>query len=123
MAEIERARELPFRWGSHDCSLFACDVVEKLTGVDHGKDFRGRYKTERGAARMIRDRGGLRKIATDALGSEIPPLTAQRGDVVMAVENGREALGICIGEKCAFVGIDGLTFQPMARVVAAWRVA
>lgn len=121
-AEIERVRHLPFRWGAHDCSLFACDVVLALTGVDHGAAFRGHYRSARGALKLIRTHGGLRHIATKALGPEISPLTAGRGDVAMAVESGREALGVCIGDSCAFAGVNGLTFHPLSRITAAWRV-
>lgn len=122
-AEIERARNLPFAWGSHDCSLFACDVVKALTGVDHGEDWRGKYKTEKGAAKLIAKAGGLRQIATNALGEEISPLMAQRGDVVMAMKGRSPALGICIGRYCAFTGAYGLVFHSLSLAVAAWRVA
>jgi hypothetical protein len=121
--EIERAQIMPFIWGSHDCALFACRVVEAMTGVDHGASFRGRYDSERGAAVLIKDAGGLRQIATDAMGAEIPPLMARRGDVVLILQDGeRETLGVCIGAECAVPGIDGLMTLPITAAIAAWRV-
>ena len=39
---IDAARGKPFKRGSHDCCMWAADVVVALTGIDYAEDFRGR---------------------------------------------------------------------------------
>src|SRR5687768_18469658 len=92
------ADEKPFEWGSRDCSLFAADAVLCITGADPAKSLRGKYKTEKGAARILKRRGGLEKVAANLAADnrmeEIPPLLAQRGDVVLIDSPLGDALGI-----------------------------
>lgn len=117
---IEARRFEPFAWGSNDCALFAADAVNLLTGADHAVNLRG-YKTERGAMGKIKRAGGLRAFAK-AL-PEKPPGLAQRGDVVLAVVDGRETFGIVSGGGywCG-PGADGLVFRPLSDAVAAFEV-
>lgn len=119
-AAIEDARDRPFEWGQHDCSTWAMDVVAAMTGQD-GPDWRGKYRTEIGAARHLKKLGhdSLFAGVCDVLG---PPLAthkiAQRGDIVIA----NDALGVCIGAQLLQVAEDGLTACPMAAANWAWRV-
>jgi len=127
-AEIEAHRNRPFEWGVHDCALFAADVVQAMTDVDYSGKFRGRYSTEAEANELLERMGGLEAIATDALGEPLDnPRFAQRGDVILinndrCFPRGMEALGICIGHKCAYVGKKGLIFLSMKDWQKAWRV-
>lgn len=112
----------PFAWGANDCCIFAADVVYALTGVDHAAELRGRYRSAAGAARVLRERGGVQGIATAALGDPISPLMAQRGDVVMVPSEHGEALAVCIGATCVVPGPRGLATVRMSAALAAWRV-
>ena len=112
----------PFAWGQHDCCLFAANVVMELIGVDPAAELRGTYSTALEAARILKDRGGVREIASTVL-HEIPPMTAQRGDVVMVHTDAHgDALAVCLGAHCAAPGVESLQYLPMSRSVAAWRV-
>ena len=113
----------PFMWGSHDCCLFAANIVFELTGVDPAFALRGEYETALEAARIVKERGGLRQIATDSLGGEISPLAAKRGDIVMieTKEHG-DTLAVCIGFVCVAPGLDRLQYLPMSEAVTAWEV-
>lgn len=113
----------PFEWGVHDCCLFAADVVMELTGTDPAADLRGAYTTALEAARIVKERGGARGIATASLGEEIPPLMAGRGDIVMIVtkEHG-DTMAVCTGMDCVAPGVKSLQRIPMTAAVAAWRV-
>lgn len=114
-----------FAWGRNDCGLFAAGAVEAMTGVDHGAPFRGRYRTELGAARALR-RAGLETsgdAATAALGDPVPLLCLSRGDVV---ENDERAIGIYWprgGPGGIFVNDDGLIWLPGSRLLRGWSVA
>ena len=121
-AEIERARHARFRWGEHDCALFAADVVRALTGFDLAAEFRGTYRSSLGARQWLRKYCGLLVLATRKLGDPIPVAVAARGDIVARCDERGPALGVCLGARCAFTGPRGLMFLPLAECVQAWRV-
>jgi hypothetical protein len=120
---IEAARAAPFVWGVHDCSLFSADCVKAMTGEDRA-EWRGKYKTARGAEKHIKRYGGMDAVAAIVFGGEaIPPLMAQRGDGVLLETEHGPCLGICLGADAVFVTLqDGLQFYPTARCSKAWRV-
>lgn len=111
-----------FTWGAHDCCLFAADAVMELTGVDFGAELRGTYSTALEAARILKKRGGVCGIASAALGAEIPPMMAQRGDIIMYRSANGEALGVCIGAQFVAAGTHALLRGGMDEALAAWRV-
>lgn len=119
---IKDRRDTPFVWGQHDCCLFAADCALAITGIDFAADFRGRYDSSAGAARLIAERGGFAQMITGLLGDEIPLNFASRGDVVMIDHNGRPALAVCMGAYLVAAGHDGLVRVSTADGVAAWRV-
>ncbi len=125
-AVIERAMNQPFCWGTHDCVTFAADVVVAISDVDPLAGLRGRWHTERGAARILRGMGGLHAAWTGALGEPLSsPLMAGRGDVALV----RQAVGERAVVAMAVVdagfwclpGPDGLV-QGEDGIVAAWRI-
>ena len=120
-AEIEAAQDKPFAWGKCDCCLFAADVVKAMTGTDYASEFRGKYKTAKGAARALIKYG--HKTLSSTMNEKLPPVRfPKRGDVVMALVNGDEALGICIGSMCVFKSPDGVVQMPVSDIDAAWDV-
>lgn len=122
MDHIEAAKTRPFSWGKMDCALFAADIVRALTGEDYAAEFRGRYSTSRGAATALTryGKGTLRKTLEAKFGAPLPPLMARRGDLVML--KSPQAAGICIGDRAAFAGPDGITFRPLAECDCCWRI-
>ena len=111
----------PFEWGSNDCCMFAVNAVEVMTGIDHGKPYRG-YKTGLGAARRLEKHGGVEGIATIELGAPKPILYVKRGDVVSVKNDGNLLLGICLGDKIAAVSETGLVFLSTDTIQNAWSV-
>lgn len=116
---LAAAKDTPFAWGSHDCALFAADVVLAITGADHGAVFRGRYRTANGAARALKKQGfaGLPDYL-DSIFTRRPVSYARRGDVVLY----DGAMGICDGGTSWFVTADGLTPIPTLTCETAWGV-
>ena len=110
-----------FKWGTNDCCMFAVGCVEIITGIDYGKEYRG-YKTALGASRRLEKYGGVVGIATIELGDPKPCIEAKRGDVVSFITNDEIALGICVSDKIAAVGENGLMFFPMRDGLNAWSV-
>lgn len=124
-AAIEDARDKPFRWGSHDCGLFAGACVQAMTDVDPVAEFRGQYDDEDGArATMLAIAGGgLRAVWYRALGPAMNNVRmARRGDVALIEIGGIEVTGIVAGSRVACLTEAGVAMVPAHRIVAAWRV-
>jgi hypothetical protein len=65
---------------------------------------------------------GVEGIATKALGQPKPVSYAKRGDVILYDCGKGDALGICIGDKIAVIGEDGLVILPMSQCLKSWSV-
>ncbi|MCP4307794.1 MAG: hypothetical protein GY788_23555 [bacterium] len=119
---IERHNDLPFQYGTSDCYLLAADAVEAVTGERIFADSR-RYKTETGAAKLIR-RKGFETIADafDSLFEEIPPAWAGRGDIGVVDQDGDICGGVFTQLGFVARGKEQLLTLPRSDVIKAWRV-
>lgn len=120
---IEDARKRPFIWGAHDCATWSFEVRHRLTGgPDHAQLWRGRYKTPRGAERVLRKLGwsSFEEGARAVLGAPLETVgLAQRGDILLG--GSPKAFGICIGARAAFLAPEGLITLPLLDCHLAWR--
>lgn len=112
-------------WGEFDCCTYAFDWVFLATGVDYMADFRGHYKTEKGAFRALRDIGSGDLLSTVSDRMERKPAAfAQRGD--LAFHDDDRALGIFIaaGGRChaAFMSDEGFATAEAIKVSHGFRV-
>lgn len=141
-----------FAWGEWDCCLAAAAWIERATGLDVAAPFRGRYRTRLGAARVLQAFAGggvaalAEKIAAQFGFEEVPPLFAQRGDVVLvdgilqpdtteedpqtSAEDATPdpygpALGVVSADGWHFLvpGPGGVLRVPLAKARRAWRIA
>ena len=111
----------PFSWGTNDCCLFAANGVQAMTGIDFAEPYRG-YSTARGALEKL-GADGIEGVASKAWGEPKHPAYAQRGDpVLISLDDGEKALGLCVGTKAASVGQGGIVMLPMSRAVLAWSI-
>lgn len=119
---VEQRRKEPFAWGSNDCCIFAADWVQACTGTDYASAWRGRYTGELGAARFLKEAGGLEALVDSLAFQRVARSLVGRGDVV-AQEGGRgPTLGICLGASAVFVHDNGLIFGAIQNVQSAWRI-
>ena len=125
---VEAARGLPFRWGQHDCAIWAFDLRRDLTG---GEDvaglWRGQYRTAAGAQRVMRRLGwqALEAMGRALLGDPLPSVAfAQRGDIVLGHRGNdvRGGFGVCLGALAAGIAPDGLNLVPITATALAWRI-
>lgn len=116
---------VPFAWGSADCVTWAADCALALTGVDPIADIRGRYSTERGAQRILVQRGwGDVAGLAAAIYSEIPVAMAHAGDwVSIRRDDGVVVLGVSFGAWIVARGPDGLGRLDLTAAMRAYRVA
>jgi hypothetical protein len=121
-SDFGKARaSMPFAWGSNDCCTFAAAAVQALTGVNPMARVPA-YDSAFAAARLIEEGGGLRALATSLLGSPVAPTMAAVGDVVLVLNEGREALGVCNGTCVAGAGPDGVVYIGLDAALAAWKI-
>jgi hypothetical protein len=120
-AFLKARRREPFAWGSNDCALFAADAVEAITGEHLCPQLRG-HRNVRQALRTLACEGGVRGIATQALGEPIRPVFARVGDVVVVPAGKRESLAVCNGQTALLPGPDSMAAVSMRLALAAWRV-
>jgi hypothetical protein len=119
---VQSRQAQPFAWGVSDCSLWAADVVMAITGRDPMAEYRGRYRTERGALRVMR-RQRIEALVSEPLPQQISPRLAQPGDVGV-IDGGKwPALVARVGGCWMAQGADGLVVIEPSRVHAAWRCA
>jgi len=123
---IRKAKTIPFSWGKHDCTLFACDCVKAMTGEDFAKGFRGKYKSALGAIKLIKRLDGVDDIfslADKKLGESYPATTARRGDVIGYLDDGNKVLGIAVAGKSVLLTPDGkITFKTLSECDRCWRI-
>lgn len=130
-AYLEECEARPHAYGQHDCLLFAAGAEFAMTGHDPAAEIRGRYRSQAGAVRVLRERGYASLVeAIDAHKREVPIGFARRGD--WALHDG--SVGVVAGKVALFVGalrqaqdgreqeIPGLVRVPRAEWQKAWRV-
>ena len=130
---IEAHRATAQAWGSHDCALWANSCRVAIGREDHGKFFRGKYKSARGALLRMRRFGCETPVdvADKCLGERSPIAFALAGDVVAAdlvklkltdsADGFGLALGICNGRASFFVGAQGLIAVPTLNCEFCYR--
>lgn len=120
---IEENKATPFNWGVFDCCLFAAGAIEAQTGKDLAADLRGKYKTQLGAARLIKRLGfdSVDELLSDKLGQPIAPLSAGRGDIALIQTCEGLAAGVYYGAVIMATAEDGLKALPRAAALKSWR--
>lgn len=105
-----------FKWGSHDCCLFAVGWLEHATG----RDYLGEHKpwsTARQAMRKLDQLGGLAHLFDSNL-TRINPHLAADGD--LTIYDGCASL--FSGAHIVSVGEDGLIFTDRMEASCAWSL-
>lgn len=120
MMAVQDVMQGPFVWGSGDCCTSACDVFQRLHGVDPMAPLRGRYASEAEAMALIRARGGWRRMTqwlADLAG--LRSGVGAAGEIgLIKLENGF-ALGVGMGRWQWAGRVDG-GFQTVGSVVKSW---
>lgn len=106
--------ETRFAWGQHDCVHFSAAWVREATGRDPLEGL-PRWRSERGALRVIRMAGGL-QAGLDARFSRIHPSEATDG--CLALYQG----AVCLFSGSYIVGPnrDGMMFIDRTEAECAW---
>lgn len=128
MAELDaflaEAEGREFIDGTWDCALMVAAWVERVTGIDGAASWRAHYSTRFGWLRILKREGGIEAvIAKGAAAANLKETaTPVRGDIGVArLPSGDLMAGICLGERWASAGMNGLAVC-RAAPVRAWRV-
>jgi hypothetical protein len=130
LAAMDTAASNVMQWGVDDCTLWYANLYRDALGEDLAADFRGRYKTRRGAFKLLGRKGlkGLAlRIARRKGWQRINPEFAQVGDVGLAYV-AQESTAVLALVTCRahgwFVGRNerGYTALLARDVAAAWSV-
>lgn len=124
---LDRVGDESFKWGSHDCALFAAGAINAVTGEDLSENFKGQYSSVREAVAWLRahDYSSFQEAITDQLGLPVHTAKAGRGDIVMRRVGNGNALGVCVGKQCWFLGDEVVgydaDYQPIYRTgLVSW---
>lgn len=112
-------------WGASDCLMTAADAIKAVVGKDPLAKFRGKYKTEAGAARKMRANGceNVKDVFETYLDLEpINRLAARRGDVGVMIINDEYVAGFICGSGFAVKQPDGLAFFPVTDIEQAYKI-
>ena len=121
-ATIEKVTTESFAYGKNDCCLFSARVVDAMTGTDYAQKLAEMYHDERSALAYINSFGSIQEAVKDWLGEPTNLAFVQRGDVVLFNNEGRETLGICIGDRIVSVAETGVAYVSMEQAICTWKV-
>ena len=124
---LARVRAEPFRWGYHDCCMFAANLYRDVYRIDLAKGIRGKYRSPDGAERVIAEHGGLWKLINDrtkAAGMvRVSPLQAQTGAIVLNKWKPTGwTVGIFDGRQALFISAGGLRGIPISHTRHAFQL-
>ena len=132
---IER-REVAFDFAHMNCMFWVADAVEAITGEDFLAAYRGKFRTEKGAAKLLRKLdqvGTSQELLIKRFGELQPAAFARMGDIVLVKPDETEldlpadlelfgpVPGICYGTISYFIGENGLVeFETLRLGQAIW---
>lgn len=112
-------------WGKSDCALALADIDLAVQGVDPARDYRGHYRSERGAHRVLGRPGLLgnwTKVARRLGWRRIAATAAQDGDRAVAATPAGVSTVIRYRGKW-FGRIDrGNLMVADSKIIRAWAV-
>jgi hypothetical protein len=120
-------KNTPYQSGVHDCILAACTFIEAITGTDPAVEFRGKYSTDLGAAKVVKAHSCqtlLELVESIAASHGMTPVPAQhhhRGDLVM-LDEGLFGIVHLDGLHAVYVTTQGLAIKPLSAIRRIWRV-
>lgn len=121
---ISESESTPFKYGTHDCAIFAGKIVEAITGEDHYTVFEGKYKTGKGGFRKLKAATGFANhidLITSTY-EKIPVAFAREGDLGFVDTDEGDSVVTMLGSFAAGLGGDGIVRFPIEQVKTAFKV-
>ena len=119
---IDAIQGEPFAWGKNDCCLFSARVVDTMCDTDFADQMRQEYQDERTAMLYIASFGSIKAALEYWLGKPQSLIYAQRGDVMLFDNDGRDTVGIFVGDGIISTGETGLVRVSKDSALHSWAV-
>lgn len=114
---VRENQATPFSRGVFDCCAATSKVIEIQTGLDLFAEYRGKYKTEKGALKALKKYGSI-EHQLDKHFERIDPNFMNRGDIAM-LTNGMMAFHFAR----TLIGTTETGLAPLKeKAKLAWRV-
>lgn len=114
----------PWKWGEADCCTAACDVFDRLYGIDPMASLRGRYTSRREAYRIVREMGGFEAMTqTLADKAGLREGNGEPGEIgIIFGQMDGFALGICLAPG-SWAGKTPTGLATLPAALRSWRRA
>ena len=125
-AYIRGVRDVPFKWGEHDCLTFTNNAYRAMYEAGWADDWLGRYMID---GRPMRRRELMAEFGCatldEAIDSRMDRIGFPPRGALVATDQARRwvtgaALGICVGTRGVFLGEQGVIYLPLDAVKKAW---
>lgn len=114
---------VPFDWATANCVQLAAGWVQAETGAQPLQGLRSTPDAAAAGRRVRKLGAGLVEAVAARWGAlAVAPAFARVGDVVYVPNDALGALGICVGERVALRGPEGVVYAPMTAATHAWRL-
>ena len=120
---MDSVANISFRYGKHDCCLFAGNAIKSITGVDvlehlnYRQELKDYQKHKRMGVSIL-----VEQILQKYMFKEVPVKLAGRGDVVLCDGDNGITAGVCMGSYVFLPGKSGLTTTSLLDGKRAWRI-
>ncbi|WP_273690233.1 DUF6950 family protein [Ketogulonicigenium vulgare] len=122
---IAAKEDLPFQYGQNDCTIFACEVIEAITGHNPALPYIGRYTTFLGGTRHLKADGyedHVHFIKSFCHDDQIPKAFIEIGDLGLIIEDDALIWALVCGSFIIALTPKGLIRLSLDRLIEVYRV-
>ena len=120
---IEKHRNKKFNFPIHNCCRFTLDWEKELTNQTRFPEFDKKLQSYQDFEEILNKCGFKNPISLcNKRLTKISTKLAKRGDLVCVRQKNSFCMGICLGQKCAFLGTQKMEFVSLNEVCYAWRL-
>ena len=125
---LDEVHTKSFMWHTHDCFMFTNEAWDRMYGHGWAEDWTKRYVSDTGLYMkrdQLRREFGFNELE-EAVDSKLTRVNGIPPKGALVTTNKvrhwviKQAFGISIGNKAAFVGKGGLKFIPIQHITNAW---
>lgn len=112
-------------WGASDCLMAVGEAIQAVVGNNPFEQFHKKYRTEAGAAKLMRRHGceNVKQVFETFLGLEpVNRFSARRGDVGVMMLNDEYVSGFICSYGFAIKQPHGIAFYPVSEIEQAYKV-
>lgn len=122
-ASMNEAKQTPFKWGEHDCVLFAAKMADAISNSGYVSRAREAFTWTDVKEAIALTGGGLRPLVESVMGPAVRWTQLCAGDIVLILDDeGRESLAIHDGSQIVGPDAVGVKVIPFRCAQGGWKV-